>query len=84
MKTQVFDWVVSSVFTRRGFATKLRTEFDATLRECSYDDLTEAQRLALFQASHNVGHRFIVWLNWRWYDLRRLLGAASVRGPWAP
>ena len=80
-----WNWIVSGVFTQRGFMTKLRTDFDAVLEECEHDDLSDQERLAAFQASRSLGHRFCVWLNWRVYDLRRLFGAASsARGPWAP
>lgn len=82
-----WNWIVSGVFTQRGFMTMLRTDFDATLAECKHDDLSEQERQAAFEASRSLGHRFVVWLNWRVYDLRRLAGAISpaVNGsPWWP
>jgi hypothetical protein len=87
MTYQAWSWVVASVWTRRGFAARLRQDFARTLAECPYDDLTDKQRRALLDASQSKAHQFCVWLNWLVYDIRRLLGVqASPRqnGPWWP
>jgi hypothetical protein len=87
MKHKAWSWVIASVMTRRGFAKRLRYRFDETMAECPYDDLTEKERAALFDASQSKLHQLIVWLNWFAYDFRRAFGMQATprqNGPWWP